>query len=93
MRNKPGFSTLKVVSYLLFVVTLGIWIAGGAHFGWTQTSVVQMEYDEVTGIDYPVQQDKFVAGVDVLGAGIVLSGVIFGAAIFFNRKQNRHHLK
>lgn len=49
----------------LLLTGLGTWLATGAHCGWTQTSIVTMQKDEVTGIDYPVRRRAFVAGVEV----------------------------
>ena len=37
----------------LAVVATGlmVWVTSGAHIGWTETSVVTMQHDLITGID------------------------------------------
>jgi hypothetical protein len=52
------------------------WLATGAHRGWTRTEITTLHHDEITGIDYPVAQPGFVAGVDFLGAGLALAAVL-----------------
>ena len=51
----------------LTVIATGfaVWVAAGAHIGWTQTSVVTIQHDELTGIDYPVRAAAFRPGVEV----------------------------
>ncbi len=67
----------------LAVFGLGVivWAVTGAHLGWTQTSTVSLQRDEVTGIDYPVRQEAFVAGVEVPAATTGIAAVL--AAITF----------
>jgi hypothetical protein len=43
----------------------GVWSTAGARIGWTQTSVVTMQHDELTGIDYPVRAAAFRPGVEI----------------------------
>jgi len=62
---------LRGAAITALVLTLGTWIATGSHVGWTQTSIVQLQHDEITGIDFPVHKDAFIAGVEVLAAGLV----------------------
>lgn len=50
---------------MLTLAGVGIWAGTGARLGWTQTSVVAVQRDDVTGIDYPVRQPAFIAGVEV----------------------------
>lgn len=65
----------------LLLATVLVWGATGAHLGWTKTSVVVMQHDDITGIDYPSRKPGFVAGVEVLAVGLGLSAsfVVFGA--------------
>jgi hypothetical protein len=74
----------------LFVVaaTLVTWLATGAHWGWTRTSVTEMKHDEITGIDFPVERAQFIAGVEVLALGAGL-GVALGAASFAFARRAR----
>lgn len=69
----------------LAVVAAGfsVWLAAGARIGWTQTSTVTMQRDEVTGIDYPVRAAAFRPGVEVpllaVTTAAVLGGLAWGA--------------
>lgn len=74
----------------LGIATLGVlvWLLGGARVGWTQTSVVDMHRDEITGIDYPVRRDAFVPGVEfpVVGA---MTAIALVTASFIVRPRSR----
>jgi hypothetical protein len=59
---------------------VGVWLATGAHAGWTQTSVVTMQRDEITGIDFPVRRSALIAGVEVPVTGVVLATLLLGAS-------------
>jgi hypothetical protein len=69
---------LRGAAITALVLTLGTWIATGAHIGWTQTSIVQMQHDEITGIDFPVHKDAFIAGVEVLAVGLAAASAFAG---------------
>ena len=69
------------------LAVLGLWVATGAHFGWTQTSKVVLQHDEITGIDYPVREQTFVAGVEVLAAGVAAAVAFAGAGFFASRRR------
>ncbi len=70
-------NTLRGAALALLVGGFGVWLATGAHLGFTQTSLVTMQRDEVTGIDYPQRRPGFVAGIEIplgtAGAAIVLA--------------------
>lgn len=67
----------------MLLAAIALWVATGARFGWTQTSTVQLRTDEITGIEYPVRQANFVAGVEIplaaVGIAAVLAGLSFVA--------------
>ena len=42
---------LRALATSVAVGGIGIWLATGAHRGWTRTSEVEMRRDEITGID------------------------------------------
>lgn len=75
---------LRGAAITALVITLGTWIATGSHLGWTQTSVVQIQHDEITGIDFPVRSDAFIAGVEVLAIGAA-AAVAFAGLSFLPR--------
>ena len=62
---------LRVLAAALAVGAVGVWLATGAHRGWTRTSEVEMRRDEITGIDYPVRREKFTAGIEIPVAALV----------------------
>ena len=78
MRN-----SLRVLASLIAVSVVGLWLITGAHTGWTKTKVTEMEIDPITEIEYPVTEDKFVAGVEVLGGGLFVALALFGLSFVF----------
>lgn len=81
MKKNRRIKGLQYAALAVVAVTLAVWAANGAHLGWTQTSVVEMQIDEITGIEYPVRRDDFVAGVEVLGAGFLLAAALSSAGL------------
>lgn len=77
--------SLTAVSALALVVTLTVWVGTGAHWGWTRTQTVRLQQDAVTGIEYPVHVPTFVAGVEVLAAGLAITGALATVAAFIHR--------
>ncbi len=69
---------LRGAAITAVVITLGTWIATGSHTGFTQTSIIQMHHDEITGIDFPVHKDAFIAGVELLAAGLAGATALAG---------------
>ena len=79
----------------LLVTALGIalggiatWLATGAHRGWSKTSVQTLQVDEVTGIETPVYEERFVAGVDFLGAALLGAGALAASSLFFRKPKS-----
>lgn len=79
--------TLRIAALAVALLAVSIWLATGAHRGWTKTSVATIKVDEITGIEQPVYEKRFVAGVDFLGAALLGSAALSGLAYFF--KQNK----
>lgn len=75
--------TLRILASLLGVAVMVLWLVTGAHTGWTQTKVTTMQVDPITELEFPVIEDRFVAGVDVLGGGIILALALFGLSFLF----------
>jgi uncharacterized membrane protein YidH (DUF202 family) len=80
--------TLRATAVAALLAALGLWLATGAHFGWTQTSRVIQKHDELTGIDYPVREPGFVAGVEVLLSGGALAVALGGASVLTHRRRS-----
>ena len=78
--------TFQAAAALIAVSAIATWLATGAHRGWSKTSVAKMTVDEVTGIESPTYEKKFVAGVDFLGAALLAAAATAGISLLF-RKQ------
>jgi len=71
-------------------LTLSVWLVTGAHTGWTRTTVTIMKIDPITEIEYPETRKEFVAGVDVVAAGMALSFLLLGASLLFKQQPTNH---
>lgn len=69
------------------LIALGAWFSTGAHTGWTQTSQVTMQRDEITGIDYPVRRAVFVAGIEVPLLGAAVAAGFGGLSLLAQRRR------
>lgn len=78
---------LQITALILLLSGLGVWIGHGARLGWTQTSVVTLQHDELTGIDFPVRRDNFVAGIEVPVLATVLALGIAGLGALAQRRS------
>lgn len=79
---------LRVLALVLIVAAAGFWAAAGANRGWTKTQVQVKTVDEVTGLDDIKWKDKFVPGVDFLGAAFLGAGILAGFSFLFRTKSN-----
>lgn len=70
---------LRFVAAALLATTLLWWLLSGANTGWTKSSVATMKSDEITGIDYPTWEKRFVPGVDFLVVGATISLLILSS--------------
>jgi ABC-type transporter Mla subunit MlaD len=90
MKSTNRFTrSLRGAATALFVIGLAVWALSGARLGWTQTSVVHTQRDEITGIDYPVRKPGFVAGVDVPLLATITAAALLGASFLPRRAANR----
>jgi len=79
---------LRLAALVAALATLGVWLGTGAHRGWTRTSVTEMHRDEVTGLDFPVERAQFIAGLELLAAGLGVSAALgLGAFAAGRRRQ------
>lgn len=79
---------LKRLALLVLFAAVATWLATGASLGWTKTSVAVKTLDPVTGIDGITYQQKFLPGVDFLGGGVIVAGLLAGASLFFRKPKN-----
>ncbi len=77
---------LRLGAVVFLLATAATWIATGRHLGWTQTSRVRLELDPVTGIEFPVREPAFTAGVEVLAAGAATAAALLAAAWLLQRR-------
>lgn len=80
---------LRIAALIVALVALGVWLETGAHRGWTKNNVIVIEVDEVTGLQNPVPQKKFIMGVELLGAGLAVAAGLAGASFFFKSRQTK----
>ena len=80
-----------LLAALFAVATLIIWASGGFHTGWTQTSIPVTGVDEITGIEYVTHEDGFIAGLDVLAAGLGLSFLTLTLSVVVQKMSARSH--
>ncbi len=77
---------IRILAVAIAIVFAGTWIALGAHTGWTKTSAPVTVVDEITGIESLTWEERFIPGIDFLGAGLVVATVVGGAS-FLVRKS------
>lgn len=82
---------LKGMALAILVLGLAAWAIGGARLGWTQTSVVSVQRDEITGIDYPVRRDAFLPGVEFPLVGFAAAVVLLGLGWAAGRRSPALH--
>jgi len=79
--------TLNILA-LAVVLAAGVtWAATGANRAWTKTSVKVETLDPVTGIEGITYQDKFLPGVDFLGAAAALAAALAGSSLLIRGKN------
>lgn len=67
---------LRLVAFAILLAGVGTWAAAGARLGWTQTSIVTQQRDEITGIDYPVRQAAFRPGIEIPFLALAAAGAL-----------------
>lgn len=76
---------LNIIAIVIALATLTVWVATGADRGFSKTSVAVERTDDVTGLTYRDYERRFVAGVDILGVGLGVSALLFGASRFCHK--------
>jgi hypothetical protein len=80
--------TFRIIAAVLVIGAIAFWVAAGANRGWTKTRVPKKVVDEVTGLEGIQWQDKFVPGVDFLGAVLLGAGFLAGVSFLSRTKSN-----
>jgi len=73
--------SLRFTGLAIAALVVAFWLLSGADRGWTKTSVTIQKTDEVTGLEYPVIENRFVPGVEFLALG-TLAGLALSALTF-----------
>jgi hypothetical protein len=81
----PMKTTLRWMAVAVAVAAIAGWAIGGAHRGWTRTSVAQRTLDDVTGLEAVTYEKRFVPGLDFLGAGLLGAVVLAGSSLLGRR--------
>ena len=81
--------TFRIIAAVLVIGAIAFWVAAGANRSWTKTRVPKKVVDEVTGLEGIQWQDKFVPGVDFLGAALLGAGFLAGVSFFVPAKSKQ----
>jgi len=84
---------LRIIAGVLIIGATAFWAATGANRGWTKTHVPKKITDEATGLEGIQWQEKFVPGVDFLGAALLGAGVLTGLSFLSRAKSNNPAIK
>jgi len=78
--------TFRIVALLVVLAAAGFWLTAGANRGWTKNQVAKKTLDDVTGIEGISYEQKFVPGLDFLGAAFVGAGILTGLSFLLRNK-------
>lgn len=88
MKTKSSLvRALRLSALIVLGSGFAVWAASGARVGWTQTSVVTLQRDEITGIDFPVRRRAFIAGVEVPVLATATALLVAGLSVFAQRRS------
>lgn len=90
LREHPVKNILRMLGLLVALVVLTAWLVRGANMGWTKDRIAVKQLDEITGIEAIEYRDRFVPGLEWLGAGMAVAAALAGASFLFRSKtQNK----
>ena len=78
---------LRLAAFVIGCSGLILWLVGGLHMGWSKSTETRTEIDEVTGLEYPVTENKYVLGVELFGATLAVSGGLLGLSLAFRNSS------
>lgn len=82
---------LRILSLGLAAASVAVWLAMGAHLGWTRTSVPVKTFDEITEIESVQYRKQFVPGLELLAAALFAAGVLGGVSFFLRSPKTQTH--
>lgn len=85
MKSGPGSNKvvllLRALAILSALAIIACWLSLGAHMGWSQTRVPVQKTDPVTETTFTDYEERFLPGLDFLGAGLLGAGAIFALTL------------
>ncbi len=87
MKSNRLSRLLRWSALAILVGGFGTWVGAGARVGWTQTSVVTLQHDEITGISYPVRAAAFRPGVEIPLLATATAATFAGLAWAASRRR------
>lgn len=86
MKSAPH--VLRLVAAVLALATVSFWAAKGAHRGWSMNRVPVQTPDEVTGLVQVTYEERFVPGIEFLGAGLALAAGLAAVSVFLPKNKS-----
>ena len=80
---------LRLLALFLALGATAFWLAAGANRGWSKTSVARKTLDEVTGLEGITYEQRFMPGLDFLGAAWLSSAGLAGVSFVLRRNSAR----
>ena len=77
-----------LLSLFVLLSTVGLWVGTGAHMGWSQNRVAVVQVDPITELEFTEYEEKFVAGIEVLGGGLAVSFGLGMISLFFGNRKS-----
>jgi hypothetical protein len=77
---------LRLIAATFLAGSIAFWAAAGANCGWTKTHVPKKIEDPATGLEGVQWVEKFVPGVDFLGAAVLGAGILTGISFLCRPK-------
>ena len=74
---------MRLAALVIGCSGLILWLVGGLHMGWSKSTETRTEIDEVTGLEYPVTESRYVLGAELLGATLAVSAGLLGLSLAF----------
>lgn len=82
---------LIVLAVVLALLTASFWAVKGAHTGWTQNKQQVKTIDPITEIEQIEWREKFLPGLDFLGAGLGLAGALLVGSLFIRNQTKQQN--
>jgi len=79
--------TLRILAIIVLLAAVGIWLAKGAHRGWTVNNIERRATDPVTGLTKSTWEKGFIPGWDCLTAAALTSAGLAGVSCLLRSKK------